>query len=162
MLPVRGIDPRPRRVWALHPFVSQRCRFHRLTSSRSLRGFPSSPTPLFLHATACGLRRTSTPSPSTGASVLPSVYVKTLGIRNKLISKLYQHFRVREHPYGLQDSLCTLAPLSVRSLRRSATGPTLDTGGWLTLTRPGLSPGKRRRALLGATTSKLTGAEGVP
>ena len=26
-------------------------------------GFPSSPTPLFLHATACGLRRTFTPSP---------------------------------------------------------------------------------------------------
>jgi hypothetical protein len=35
--------------------------------------------------------------------------VKTVGIRNKLISKLYQHFRVRDHPYGLQDSLCTLA-----------------------------------------------------
>ena len=40
--------------------------------------------------------------------VLPSVIVKTLGVRNKLISKLYQHFRVRGHPYGLQDSLCTL------------------------------------------------------
>ena len=43
-----------------------------------------------------------------GASVLPSVCVKTLGVRNKLISKLYQHFRVRDHPYGLQDSLSTL------------------------------------------------------
>jgi hypothetical protein len=38
--------------------------------------------------------------------------------------------------------------------------PRLDTGGWLALptthyciaTRPGLSPGKRRQALLGATT----------
>lgn len=40
--------------------------------------------------------------------VLPSVNVKTLGVRNKLISKLYQHFRVRDHPYGLQNSLCTL------------------------------------------------------
>ena len=40
--------------------------------------------------------------------VLPSVNVKTLGIRNKLISKLYQHFRVRGHPCGLQDSLSTL------------------------------------------------------
>jgi hypothetical protein len=37
----------------------------------------------------------------------------------------------------------------------SAAGPTLDTGGWLALTRPGLSPGKRRRALLGATTFRL-------
>ena len=33
-----------------------------------------------------------------GALVLPSVCVKTLGIRNKLISKLYQHFRVRVTP----------------------------------------------------------------
>jgi len=40
--------------------------------------------------------------------VLPSVIVNTLGVRNTLISKLYQHFRVRGHPYGLQDSLCTL------------------------------------------------------
>jgi len=40
--------------------------------------------------------------------VLPSVYVKTLGIRNKLFSKLYQHFREHGLPCGLQDSLCTL------------------------------------------------------
>ena len=40
--------------------------------------------------------------------VLPSVNIKTLGVRNKLISKLYQHFRVRGHPYGLQNSLPTL------------------------------------------------------
>ena len=45
-----------------------------------------------------------------GAPVLPSVYVKTLGIRNKLISKLYQHFRERDLPYGLQNSLSTLRP----------------------------------------------------
>ena len=44
------------------------------------------------------------------ALVLPSVYVKTLGVRNTLISKLYQHFRVRGHPYGLQDALSTLRP----------------------------------------------------
>ncbi len=44
------------------------------------------------------------------ALVLPSVNVKTLGVRNKLISKLYQHFRVRGYPYGLQDSLSTLRP----------------------------------------------------
>ena len=45
-----------------------------------------------------------------GASVLPSASVKTLGIRNKLISKLYQHFRERDLPYGLRDSLSTLSP----------------------------------------------------
>ena len=54
------------------------------------------------------------------ASVLPSVYVKTLGIRNKLISKLYQHFRERGLPYGLQDSLCTLTPFLVRGLPHSS------------------------------------------
>src|SRR5262245_34372470 len=35
--------------------------------------------------------------------------VQTLGVR-KALSKLYQHFRVRGHPCGLQDSLSTLRP----------------------------------------------------
>jgi hypothetical protein len=65
-------------------------------------------------------------------------------------SKLSPEFR--DLPYGLQDSLCTLAPYLVRRLPCSATGPTLDTGGRLTLTRQGLTPRKRRRALLGAIT----------
>jgi len=41
------------------------------------------------------------------------------------------------------DSLPTMAALSAR-------GATRDTGGWLALARPGLAPGKKRRALLGA------------
>jgi hypothetical protein len=41
----------------------------------------------------CCLRRTLKPSASAIS-----------------ISKLYQHFRVRDHPYGLQDSLPTLSP----------------------------------------------------
>ena len=50
--------------------------------------------------------------------------------------------------------LCVRLPCNlVRGLRHSAAGPTLDTGGWLTLTRRGLSPRKRRRALLGAITT---------
>ena len=49
--------------------------------------------------------------------------------------------------------LCVRLPCTlVRGLRHSAAGPTLDTGGRLTLTRRGLSPRKRRRALLGAIT----------
>lgn len=44
------------------------------------------------------------------ASVLPSVNVKTLGIHNNVISELYQHFRERDLPYGLQDTLPTLSP----------------------------------------------------
>jgi hypothetical protein len=82
------------------------------------------------------------------ALVLPSAFVNTLDVRNNLISKLYQHFRVRGHPCGLQDSLCTLRPAIVRRLPHSALDATLDTGGWLTLTRPGLSPGKIRQACL--------------
>ena len=53
--------------------------------------------------------------------------------------------------------LCVRLPHLVRGLPRSAMGPTLDTGGRLTLTRPGLSPGKRRRASLGAITFCLAG-----
>jgi hypothetical protein len=49
--------------------------------------------------------------------------------------------------------LCVRLPCTVvRGLRHSAAGPTLDTGGRLTLTRRGLSPRKRRRTLLGAIT----------
>ena len=77
----------------------------------------------------------------TDALVLPSVHVKTLGVRNNLISKLYQHFRVRGHPCGLQDSLCTLRPSIVRESPPSSMDATLDTGGWLALTRPGLDFG---------------------
>ena len=40
---------------------------------------------------------------------------------------------------------------------RSASRARLDTGGWLILTRPGLSPGKKRQASLDALTIKLTG-----
>jgi hypothetical protein len=80
-------------------------------------------------------------------------HVKTLGIRNKLISKLYQHFRVRGYPYGLQDSLSTLRlSCSPATIANSATDARLDTGGWLALTRQGLSPCKTRQAYLGAIT----------
>jgi hypothetical protein len=88
--------------------------------------------------------------------------VKTLGVRNKLISKLYQHFRVRDHPYGLQDSLPTLSPSCSQPLGYSAMDPRLDTSGWLTLRktpldispRRGLAPRKIRRAFPGAITTK--------
>ena len=67
-------------------------------------------------------------------------------------SKLYQHFRVRGHPYGLQDSLSTLRPSCSPCFHGSAMGARLATGGWLALTRQGRSPCKRRQALLGAIT----------
>ena len=59
--------------------------------------------------------------------------------------------------------LCVRLPCNlVRSLRRSAAGPTLDTGGRLTLTRRGLSPRKRRRALLGAISRRDAGYPAPP
>ena len=87
----------------------------------------------------------------TGDLVLPSVCPKTLGIRlSNPISKLYQHFREHGLPYGLQDSLSTLRPYCSSSLDDSAMDARLDTGGWPTLTRRGLSPRKIRRAFPGA------------
>jgi hypothetical protein len=75
------------------------------------------------------------------------------------ISKLYQHFRVRGHPYGLQDALSTLRPFLVhRAPHGSAMDARLATGGWLALTRPGLSPGKIRQASL-ARERWASGAE---
>ena len=52
------------------------------------------------------------------------------------------------------------SPISCSQLLRncSAMDATLDTGGWLALTRQGLSPGKHRQASLGAITTKLRGA----
>ena len=41
--------------------------------------------------------------------MLPSSTLK-LSASALALSKLYQHFRERDFPYGLQDSLCTLAP----------------------------------------------------
>jgi hypothetical protein len=91
----------------------------------------------------CCLRRTLKPSAST-----------------IVISKLFQHFRGRGSPYGLQDSLPTLNPSCSLYCYNSAMGPRLDMGGWLTLTekhycspsQQGLSPCKMHRALLGAIT----------
>jgi hypothetical protein len=107
---------------------------------------------------ACGLRRTSTSSPYRMLRV-GFVHVKTLAVRNNPISKLYQLFRTRGRPYGLQDSLSTLR-LS-RSPFGSSTVARLDTGGWLTLTRRGLSPRKIRRAFPGAITPRLSRAFGA-
>ncbi len=42
--------------------------------------------------------------------------VKNVAIPHRFLSRLYQHFRVRDHPYGLQESLCTLALSLVRGL----------------------------------------------
>jgi len=81
--------------------------------------------------------------------------VKTLGVRNKRLAKRYQHCRVRGHPCGLQDALSTLRPSCSPCLHGSALDARRDTGGWLPLARQGLSPCKRRQALLGAITLRV-------
>jgi hypothetical protein len=92
------------------------------------------------------------------ASVLPSVYVKTLGVRNTHFEAV-PALQGARRPYGLQDSLSTLRPSCSPPFSDSATDARLDTGGWLALTRQGLSPCKKRRAYLGAITCKLRGVQ---
>ena len=134
--------------------------FKTSTPTRNSLGFPGSP-----RISSCMPRPVDSGGPPhprhTGCFVLPSEYVKTLDIRNKLISKLYQHFRAHGRPYGLQDSLCTLTSSIVRGLPHSSMKPTLDTGGRLTLSRRGLAPRKRRRAYPGAITFEFTGLRGL-
>ncbi len=69
-------------------------------------------------------------------------------------------FREHGFPYGLHDSLCTLHLFCSPTLPGSATGATLATGGWLALTRQGLSPCKTHQASLGTLTPGFTGLEG--
>jgi len=90
---------------------------------------------------------------------LPSGYVKTLGDL-KLDFEAVPTLRSYELP-----TACTI--LCVRFTHfvhfqklinfSSAVGATLDTGGWLILSRQGLSPCKMHQALLGALTLELSG-----
>jgi len=88
--------------------------------------------------------------------MLASAYVKTLAIRNKLMSKLYQLSGHTVAPTAYRI-LCVRFTSFVRqhNTSGSAVSATLDTGGWLALSRPGLSPGKMRQAYLGAITFPL-------
>ena len=63
-------------------------------------------------------------------------------------------FRECDLPCGLRASLGTLH--MARSATASSPCATLGTSGWLILTRPGLSPGKRRQASLGALTARIS------
>jgi len=91
-------------IWQPYPGIG--------SLNRNFRGFPSSSVYLFMHATACGLRRFFTSLPLIDASVSSSVYVKTLDNPQCSFSKLYQLFRYVRHPCGLHDSLPTLRDIS--------------------------------------------------
>ena len=113
------------------------------------RGFPSSTSHLFLHATACRLRRTSTPLPTRVLlcclrwTINPSASAKTKSRSCTSTSGC----ATTPAAYRI---LCLRFARLVHHSFGSATDARLDTGGWLTLTRQGLSPRKMRRALLGA------------
>lgn len=72
------------------------------------------------------------------------------------ISKLYQLSGHAVAPAAYRI-LCVRFTSFVRQhdTSGSAVGATLDTGGWLALSRPGLSPGKMRQAYLGAITNSV-------
>ena len=113
------------------------------------RGFPSSTSHLFLHATACRLRRTSTPLPTRVLlcclrwTINPSASAKTKSRSCTSTSGC----ATTPTAYRI---LCLRFARLVHHSFGSATDARLDTGGRLTLTRQGLSPRKMRRALLGA------------
>jgi hypothetical protein len=72
-----------------------------------------------------------------------------------LISKLYPLSGYAVTPAACR-MLCVRFNCFVRQHQTadSAAAATLDTGGWLALSRPGLSPGKMRQAYLGAIANK--------
>ena len=113
------------------------------------QGFPSSTSHLFLHATACRLRRISTPLPvrvflcCLRWAIKPSASAKTKSRSCTSTSGC----ATTPTAYRI---LCLRFARLVHHSFGSATDARLDTGGWLTLSRRGLSPRKMRRALLGA------------
>ena len=131
--------------------------FRVVPTAGALWGFPSSLTLLFLHATACGLRRTSTSSPLRRLLYCLRCTLKPSASATSYFEAV-PALQGARHPCGLQDSLSTLRPPCSPPFGDSATDARLDTGGWLTLTRRGLSPRKKRRACLGAITISISRA----
>ena len=127
------------------------------SSVRSLWGLPSSSTYLFLYATACGLRRTSYILTHNGCFVLASGTLKPWpsATSSSRSCTSFQGARSPLRPTGFSVYASPIS-CSQRLRRCSAMDARLDTGGWLALTRPGLSPSKIRQAYLGAVTLALS------
>ena len=79
--------------------------------------------------------------------------VKTLGVRNSHVEAVpaLQGARSPLRPTGYSVYASSIL-FAASSPHDSAMDARLDTGGWLPLTRQGLSPCKRRQAYLGAIT----------
>ena len=85
--------------------------------------------------------------------------VKTLGVRNKPCRSCTSTSGDAAPPAAYRMLCLRFAHLVRREFPHdSAMDARLDTGGWLALTRQGLSPCKRRQACLGARTLRLSRA----
>lgn len=132
-------------------FVSLAFQFSFLASDQGLNGPPK-----FLDASLCTCHSLLTPEilhilTKTDASVLTSVYVKTL-------VDLDFHFEAVPALRGCEPpAACTILcvrfthfvhlwKFALATIFDSAMGATLDTGGWLALSRQGLSPCKMHQA----------------
>ena len=105
-----------------------------------------------LHAyhALCGPRQTLRDLTARGPFVLASGPLTPSPSALFRYNEAVSSFRKCGLPCGLRDSLCTLQLF--RSASTSSTVATLGMSGWLGLTQPGLPPGQKRQASLGAQT----------
>jgi hypothetical protein len=90
--------------------------------------------------------------------VLPSGALKPSASATGAFSKLFQHFRVRGHPYGLQDALSTLRPSCSPWVRPRLRHGRKTRYGWVARPYPtGTFTLLETPSLLGATTLSLSG-----
>lgn len=75
-----------------------------------------------------------------------STALQASSVRTLFIIEAIPALQGHAFPCGLHNSLCTLHLYCSSISVDSATGATLDTGGWLDLTRQGLAPCKMHQA----------------
>ena len=92
----------------------------------------------------------------TGCFAWKSSTLQLWSVETNFFSGRCQHFRITVIPMAY-TLLCLRFTCLVRGFNHSATGARLDTGGWLDLTRQGLSPCKVHQAALGALTFAVSG-----
>jgi hypothetical protein len=90
--------------------------------------------------------------------VLPSGALQPSASATSAFSKLFQHFRVRGHPYGLQDALSTLRPSCSPWFRPRLRHGRKTRYGWVASPYPtGTFTLLETPSLLGAITPGLSG-----
>ncbi len=128
-----------------------------LLKIRSLRGFLGSSTHLFLHARPDDSAGSPHPSPSRVLLCCLRCTLKPSASGSDLVEAVpaLQGSRPPLRPTGFSvyAYLTILFAITGSSMRS-----TLDTGGWLTLSRQGLSPRKIRRASPSAITTRVWSA----